>query len=134
MRVHASVCAKLLESCLTLCGPIKTIACPRPPPPGSSGLEILQAGILEWVAMPSSRGIFPTQGSNLSLLHLLCWQTGSLPLVPPGKPYALVTLKQILIQRMKIVRNYTKSSSSEDGGTSNFENCNRSIFAEYLHL
>ena len=29
--------------------------------------------------------IFPTQGSNQSLLHLLCWQAGSLPLAPPGK-------------------------------------------------
>ena len=34
--------------------------------------------------MPSSRGIFPTQGSNLSLLCLLPWQMGSLPLAPPG--------------------------------------------------
>ena len=31
-------------------------------------------------------GIFPTQGLNLSVLHLLHWQAGSLPLVPPGKP------------------------------------------------
>ena len=31
------------------------------------------------------QGIFWTQGSNLCLLHLLCWQVGSLPLVPPGK-------------------------------------------------
>ena len=30
---------------------------------------ILQARILEWVAMPFSKGIFPTQGSNLGLLH-----------------------------------------------------------------
>ena len=29
------------------------------------------------------QGIFPTQGSNLHLLH---WQAGSLPLAPPGKP------------------------------------------------
>ena len=29
--------------------------------------------------------ILPTQGSNWSLLHLLHWQAGSLPLVPPGK-------------------------------------------------
>ena len=28
--------------------------------------------ILEWVAMPSSRGIFSTQGSNPGLPH--CWQ------------------------------------------------------------
>ena len=33
------------------------------------------------------QGIFPTQGSNWHLLSLLHLQTGSLPLVPPGKPY-----------------------------------------------
>ena len=33
---------------------------------------------------PSSKGIFPTQGSNPHLLGLLHWQVGSLPLVPPG--------------------------------------------------
>ena len=32
------------------------------------------------------QGIFPTQGSNLCLLHILHWQVGSLPLAPPGKP------------------------------------------------
>ena len=32
------------------------------------------------------QGIFPTQGSNLHLLHLLHWQAGPLPLAPPGKP------------------------------------------------
>ena len=32
------------------------------------------------------QGIFPTQGSNLRLLHLLHWQTGSLSLIPPGEP------------------------------------------------
>ena len=30
-------------------------------------------------------GIFPTQGSNLCLFHLLHWQAGSLPLAPPGR-------------------------------------------------
>ena len=30
-------------------------------------------------------GLFLTQGSNLRLLHVLCWQAGSLPLAPPGK-------------------------------------------------
>ena len=33
------------------------------------------------------QGIFPIQGLNLCLLCLLHWQDGSLPLVPPGKPY-----------------------------------------------
>ena len=36
--------------------------------PGSSVCGILQARILEWVAMSSSRGVFPTQGLNLCLL------------------------------------------------------------------
>ena len=30
---------------------------------------ILQAGMLEWVAISSSRGIFPSQGSNSGLPH-----------------------------------------------------------------
>ena len=38
-------------------------------PPGSSVHGILQARILEWVAMPFSRGIFLTQGSNPCLLN-----------------------------------------------------------------
>ena len=29
------------------------------------------------------QGNFPTQGSNPHLVHLLHWQAGSLPLVPP---------------------------------------------------
>ena len=46
---------------------------------------ILQARILEWIAM-SSWGIFLTQGSNLHLLHR---QMGSLPLAPPGNLKAM---------------------------------------------
>ena len=42
--------AKLLQSCLTLCDPL-TVARQAP-----LSMGILQARILEWVAMPSSRG------------------------------------------------------------------------------
>ena len=42
--------AKSLQSCLTLGNPMDCS------PPGSSVHGILQARILEWVAMPSSRG------------------------------------------------------------------------------
>ena len=45
-------------------------------PPGSSVHGIRQARMLEWVAIPFFKGIFPTQGSNLHLLH---WQAKSLP-------------------------------------------------------
>ena len=43
-------CAKLLQSCLTLCDPMDRSL------PGSSVHGILQARKLEWVAMPSSWG------------------------------------------------------------------------------
>ena len=48
--------AKSLQSRLTLCN---LMDCS---PPGSSVHGILQARILEWVAIPFSRGIFPPQG------------------------------------------------------------------------
>ena len=73
--------AKLLQSCLTLHDGHE-VDCS---PPGSSVHRILQARILECVAMSSSREIFQTQGSNPHLLCLLHWQAGSLPLAP-GKP------------------------------------------------
>ena len=38
-------------------------------PPGSSVHRILLARILEWVAIPFSRGIFLTQGLNLGFPH-----------------------------------------------------------------
>ena len=38
-------------------------------PQGFSTHEILQAELLEWVAIPISRGDFPTQGLNPGLLH-----------------------------------------------------------------
>ena len=38
-------------------------------PRGSSVRGILQARILEWVAIPFSRGILPTRGSNPGVLH-----------------------------------------------------------------
>ena len=44
------VCAKLLQSGLTLCDPVDYSSL------GSSVHGILQARILEWTAMPSSRG------------------------------------------------------------------------------
>ena len=45
-------CAKSRQSCLTLCDPMDGS------PPGSSVPGILQARILEWIAMPSSRGSY----------------------------------------------------------------------------
>jgi len=52
-------------------------------PPGSFVHGILEAIILEWVAIPFSRGL---PGIKPSCLMSPAWQTGSLPLEPPGKP------------------------------------------------
>ena len=56
---------------LTLCNPMDGSS------PSSSVHGIFQARILEWVAVSSSKEIFPTQGLNL---HVLLWQADSLPL------------------------------------------------------
>ena len=53
MQEHVSMSAQLLQSYLTLCDPTDYS------PPGSSVYSILQAKILEWVAMPSCRGSSP---------------------------------------------------------------------------
>ena len=49
---------KVAQSCPTLCDPKDYTV-----------HGILQARILEWVAYPFSRGIFPTQESNRGLQH-----------------------------------------------------------------
>ena len=65
LPMHA---CSVAQSCLTLCDPMDCSL------PGSSVQEILQARILEWVAIASSRGSYPP------LTHLLHWQADSLPL------------------------------------------------------
>ena len=77
----ACVHAKSLQSCLTLCD---SMDCS---PPGSSlSMEILQARILGWVAMPSSRGSPRPRDQTRHCLYLLHWQACSSPSEPPGKP------------------------------------------------
>ena len=53
--------------------------------PQAPVLGILEARILEWVAISFSRGSSQTPGSNAHLLHLLL-AGGFLSSVPPGKP------------------------------------------------
>ena len=60
-------------------------------PPGFSVHEIIPIRILECIAISFSRGSSPTQGSNLSLLRLLHWQAGCLPLSQRGSPFNLRT-------------------------------------------
>ena len=79
--------AKSLHLCPTLCDPMDCS------PPGSSVHEVLQARILEWVPMPSSRessrprdetcvSYIPCTGRQVFFFLLFCF----LPLAPAGKP------------------------------------------------
>ena len=71
-----SLSVKVVQLCLTLCDPINYTA-----------HGILQTRILEWVAVPFSRGIFATQGSNPGLLHCrwILYQ-----LSHEGSPYQII--------------------------------------------
>ena len=86
VRVHA----KSLQSCQTFCNPMdcNPMDCS---PPGSSVHGILQARLLEWVIMPSSRGSTWSRDWTRVSLCLLHWQVGSLPLAPPGKPIFIIS-------------------------------------------
>ena len=77
-RLYSPFCAKLLQSCLTLCDPWTV----TPPPSGSSVHGILQARILERGAMPShftdkQMGTHPRLPSQEQRLHC------TLPSWPP---------------------------------------------------
>ena len=69
-----------LWSCPTLCNPMDR------GPPGSSVHGILQARILEWVAMPCSRGSSRPRDRTCVSYVYLHQQAGSLLPAPPGKP------------------------------------------------
>ena len=75
------MCATSLQLYPTLCDPADCS------PPGSSVDGLLQARILEWAAMPT----FWPGDRTRSLLHLLDWHVGSLPLAPPRKPYISIS-------------------------------------------
>ena len=83
VEVHAQLCP-------TLCSPVDCN------PPGSSVHGVFQAGILEWVAMPSSRGSsWPMDRTCVSWVSCTELQADSLPLGHLGSPHSsLVVLKQ----------------------------------------
>jgi len=64
-------------------------------PPGSFVHGIAQARILEWVAISLLQGIFPTQGSNLHLLH---WQADSSQVSHQGSPQDAMIVDEIFCE------------------------------------
>ena len=77
LSTHA--CMLSLQSCLTLSDPMDCSL------PGCSVHGILQARILEWAAMPSSRGSFPPRDQTQVSRHC-CTAGGLFTTEPPGKP------------------------------------------------
>ena len=80
-----SVSVLAAQSCPTWCNPRDCS------PPGSSVHGILQARILEWVAVPFFRR-FPDPGIES---RSPAFQADSLPSEPPGKPNSYRTIKQM---------------------------------------
>ena len=76
LSLDCALLCLVTQLCLTLCDHMDCS------PLGSSVLGILQARLLEWVAMPSSRGDLPNPGIERSP----ALQAASLPSEPPGKP------------------------------------------------
>ena len=73
---YISCCCLVTKSCLTLCYPVDCS------PPGSSVHGISQARVLEWVAIPFSKGSFqPRDQTLISCLVGRFFTTES-----PGKP------------------------------------------------
>ena len=75
-------------------------------------MEILQARILEWVAMPSSRGIFSSQGLNPGLLP---YRQILYHLSHQGSPRILEWVADPFSRGFSWSRNATRVSCSEGG-------------------
>ena len=83
---HLFVCL-VSKPCLTLCNPTDCS------PPGSSGHGISQARMLEWVAMPFSRGSFQSRDPT-RVSCLLHWRF--INTEPCGKPHLFARLQMCL--------------------------------------
>ena len=77
--VFTCVYAQSLQSCPILCSPVDCS------PPGSPVQGILQARILEWVAVPSCRGSCQTRDQT-QVFCGSCIVGGFFTTEPPGKP------------------------------------------------
>ena len=83
---------EVAQSCPTLCDPVDCSL------PGSSVLGILQARILEWVAIPFSRRSSQPRDGMQCLTSNLHWQAALYKtLAPPGKPQRYLYILDINI-------------------------------------
>ena len=87
LDIFCDVCAQSLQSCPALCDPMDCS------PPGSSDHGNLQARILEWVAMASSRGSsWPRDWTRVSCVSCIAGRL--YPLSHLGSPFSLLHILQ----------------------------------------
>ena len=89
MCLNYFVLCSVAQSCLTPCNPVEHSL------PGSPVRGILQARILKWVAVSSSKGASLPRGWTGWVLHLQNWLEGSLPLSHLESPLKYFTLPLI---------------------------------------
>ena len=91
--------SEVVQSCPTLCHPMDFS------PPGSSVCGTLQARILEWVAMPSSRGS-SQPWDRIQAANIVGRVFTSLPSELPGKP------KNTGVGSLSLLKGITQESNS----------------------
>ena len=101
---QSCVVVSFAQSCLTLWD---SMDCSLE---GSSVHGILQARTLEWVAISFSRGSFWPR-DRTRILHLLHWQTDSLPLSHLGSPWSIALTLKIVIG---FIYNWNKTLGKEE--------------------
>ena len=112
---QCAVCyAKLLWSCPTLCDPMDHSL------PGSSAYGILQARILEWVAMPYSRGLSRPRD----------WTCGFYVSLAGGLFTTNTRWKAHLLNRLVQLQGYLRKKNQLDDA--NMSLCPRKEFQWYL--
>ena len=89
MKMHKWQKVLVAQLCLILCDPMDHSS------PGSSVHGLLQARILEWIAIPFSRG-FPDPGIEPGSPAL---QADSLPSEPPGNKHNFFISKHTYIEK-----------------------------------
>ena len=90
-------CCSVTKSCLILCN---SMDCSLP---GSSVHGILQARMLEWVAMPSSRGSSQSSPTSPALQEVSFWATGEARFIKYSPYYVEVFILYIHLSRVFII-------------------------------
>ena len=104
--------------CVYSLSPVRLFAEARQAP---LSMGILQARILEWVAMPSSREIFPTQESNPGLPH--CREMFFYHLSHQGSPIHQTAVENPQTRAMSTEKDFSRKDNTATGsvGLRNFK-------------